>query len=135
MRHRLLPACLLACLLALTLGTVGCASLDPISSEGDGVVSGVYIGRFNQQFQSTEIVIELNQRGRRVAGTYTLRAGGSLQEGRVSGLYTEPTLQLEFSDPDRPAEFVGTVSEDGDVIEGQYSVDMGGNYTVTLRRD
>lgn len=131
----LLSAPLASLLLAALLA--GCAPLTPGAAGGGGedVVEGVYVGRFNQQFESTELVIELRQSGRRLSGTYTLRVGGTIQEGRVTGLYTAPTVELEFPNPDRSATFVGTASADGAVIEGQFDAGGGANYAVTLRRD
>lgn len=128
---------LLACLFILA---AGCAAVGGTAAGGadagdeDTVVEGVYSGRLTQAPESTELVLELIQTGRRVSGTYTLRVGGSIQEGRISGLYTAPTLELELPDRDRTAEFVGTVSANGATIEGQYSVGAGANYRVTLRR-
>lgn len=138
------PRVLLGSLLIAVL-CVGCGSTEPAPAgmpganasarTSGGEIEGVYTATLSQTSLYATVLLDLEQRGQRIDGTYILRSGGEEVRQPLSGTYDGTTLDLHVTGAPEPIEFTGTVTDGGRRIRGRLSVGFSDRYDVTFQRE
>lgn len=136
---------LLAGLLTTAVFWAGCSTTGPApagmpgasasSRTPGGAVEGVYTATLSETSLYATVLLDLEQRGERIDGTYSMRSGGEEVRRPLSGTYDGTTLNFNVTGAPQATEFTGTVMDGGRQIRGRLSVGFSDRYDITFRRE